>query len=309
MTRWTEFETAKQFIYAYLKENSADPLLFHPKVLIICGSGLGGIAKILRDDTVKIPYEQIPGFKVSTVPGHDGSLLFGRIGENRVPVVCMLGRLHYYEGYDLADVTFPVRVSCTLGVTYMIATNACGGVNESYKSGDLMVISDHINLAGMAGNHPLRGSNIDDMGPRFPAMSDAYDYQLRLKFFNVARQIGMKRSIHEGVYTYSCGPSFETRAECRMIRLLGGDVAGMSTTPEILVARHCGIICFGLSLVTNTIISEPPPSAREACLKGLPVEHAVNQSQGRTSHEEVLREGNEASKDVNVLMEAFVNQL
>ncbi|VEU20244.1 DEKNAAC101116 [Brettanomyces naardenensis] len=309
ITSYGRFEIAARAITDTLRSQNASKSLLSPKVLIICGSGLGGIAKILHGETVKIPYANIPGFKESTVSGHEGCLLFGKIGANDVPVVCMVGRLHYYEGYDFADATFPIRVVAVLGVRLLIATNACGGVNETYKPGDLMVINDHINLPGLAGNHPLRGPNFDEMGPRFPAMSDAYDFDLRLKFFNAVKKLGIERSIHEGIYTYCCGPSFETRAECRLIRSFGGDTVGMSTVPEILVARHCSMRCFGLSLVTNNVLSDPPPSAREASARGWTAEQVGNQSAGRTSHAEVLKEGQAASEDVNVIMKAFINEL
>lgn len=303
---YDKFDKAKDAITNQLKAHS-----FHlqPKVLIICGSGLGGIAKILQGDTVKISYEKIPGFRASTVPGHEGALLFGRIGQNHVPVMCMVGRLHFYEGYNYDEVTFPVRVAARIGVKYMIATNASGGVNLSYKPGDLMVISDHINLSGMAGNHPLRGINLDQMGPRFPAMSDAYSFELRYKFFGIVKKLGIKRSIHEGTYMLCCGPSFETTAECRMIRALGGDCVGMSTVPEIIVGRHCGLECFGLSLITNNVLSKPPPNALDAQNKGLTVKQVLANAEQKTNHAEVLREGKAASEDVNVLMEAFVNEL
>lgn len=288
---------------------AGEPALISPKALIICGSGLGGIAKILKGKTIKIPYVDIPGFCQSTVPGHIGCLLFGRIGENMVPVVCMVGRLHYYEGYSFEQVTFPVRVAASMGIKEMIATNASGGVNETYKAGDLMVISDHINIPGLAGSHPLRGSNLSHFGPRFPAMSDAYDLELRILFFKAVRKLGINRTIHEGIYTYCCGPSFETTAECRMIRMLGGDSVGMSTVPEIIVARHAGMRCFGLSLITNSVLSTPPPSAKEAISKGLTAVEMLKNGDEKTSHAEVLREGQNASEDVNIIIEAFVNTL
>lgn len=296
-----------------INQRTAGNVASKPLVLIICGSGLGGIADILQGPTVRIPYGEIPGFVVSTVSGHDGALLFGTIGTNQVPVVCMVGRLHFYEGWDFNQATFPIRVAAALGVKYMVATNAAGGINAEYKPGELMVINDHINLPGLGGNHPLRGPNLDKFGPRFLAMSDAYDFEMRIHFFDTARDLNITRHIHEGVYTYVSGPSFETRAECRMIRAWGGDTVGMSTVPEIIVGRHCGLRCFGLSLVTNAVVYRKPHFAKSASALGLTAEQVLGQvhdeAWGKASHEEVLAEGKAASEDVTILIEGFVNRL
>lgn len=273
-----------------------------PRVLIICGSGLGGISNILQSEPkLEVPYGEIPGFQMSTVPGHAGKLIFGVIGENRVPVVCMVGRLHFYEGYTFQQTTFPIRLSKKLGVSTVVVTNAAGGVNEKYVPGDLMIIDDHINFPGFAGYHPLRGPNLDEFGPRFQPLSDAYSHLLRKLFFDKAQELGVSRTIHEGVYLFAAGPTFESRAEVRMIRTLGGDAVGMSTVPEVIVARHCSMDVLALSLITNAGMGEKPPSAFEAKPKPL--------DEGMASHDEVLESANEASKDVQRIIEATVNAL
>lgn len=271
--------------------------LSKPRVLIICGSGLGGIAEVLKPEPrVEIPYGDIPGFAVSTVPGHVGKLIFGFMGT--VPVVCMVGRLHFYEGYTFQQTTFPVRLCKKLGVETVVVTNAAGGVNESFRPGDLMVISDHINFPGLAGYHPLRGPNLDEFGPRFQPLSDAYSHALRRRFFEAAKKLGVTRSIHEGTYLFAAGPTFESRAEVRMIRLLGGDAVGMSTVPEVIVARHCGMEVLAVSLITNAGMGEKPPSA---------MEDGRALHEGMASHDEVLESASEASQDVQRIVEAAVS--
>ncbi|EMG50388.1 PNP1 Purine nucleoside phosphorylase [Candida maltosa Xu316] len=279
------------------------PELSEPRVMIICGSGLGGIADILHDEPkLEISYSQIPGFKTSTVPGHAGKLVFGLIGENKVPVMCMVGRLHFYEGYSFQETTFPVRIAKVLGISSVIVTNAAGGVNSEFKPGDLMVIEDHINFPGLAGYHPLRGPNLSEFGPRFQPLSDAYDYDLRKLFITTARdKLGITRKIYEGTYFFAAGPTFESRAEVRMIRLLGGDAVGMSTVPEVIVARHSGLKVLALSLITNAGVGEKPPSAFD--------ENPVALDEGMASHDEVLEAADEASKDVEKIVEAVVNEL
>ncbi|GME77400.1 unnamed protein product [Ambrosiozyma monospora] len=309
---YKQLDLAKSTIELTIKSSQSQDStkLQKPKVLIVCGSGLGGISEILQGETIKIPYGSIPGFKTSTVPGHDGSLLFGLIGENKVPVMCMVGRLHFYEGYDFKEATFPIRVASLLGVEYLLVTNAAGGINSTYKPGDLMIINDHLNLPGLGGFHCLRGGNLSKFGPRFQPLSDAYDFNLRLKFLQIARDtLKLTRAIHEGVYCYASGPTFESRAEVRMIRAIGGDAVGMSTVPEVIVARHSGLKVFGLSLITNAGLGEPPVSALEAYEKGLTTESVVDQAAGMASHSEVLESADAASKDVKKLFEAFVNEL
>lgn len=273
---------------------------FAPQVLIICGSGLGGISSLISNK-IAIPYGTIPGFKTSTVQGHAGELQFGFIGTNRVPVMCMVGRLHYYEGYEFEDATFGVRLAKELGCDTVFVTNAAGGVRKGFKPGDLMVISDHIYFAGFSGSHPLRGPNLEKLGERFVPMSDAYDHSLRKTFFDSARALGITRSIHEGTYFFAAGPTFESRAEVRAIRTLGGDSVGMSTVPEVIVARHAGLRVFALSLITNSCVDTPAPSALE--------DDPVAMDDGIASHKEVLEYANEASKDVERIIQHAINSL
>ncbi|ODQ81625.1 hypothetical protein BABINDRAFT_159892 [Babjeviella inositovora NRRL Y-12698] len=281
---------------------ASSPELITPRVMIICGSGLGGIASILKGTTVEVPYETIPGFRQSTVQGHAGKLVFGLIGENKVPVMCMVGRLHFYEGYELSDTTFPVRLAHVLGVSVVVVTNAAGGVNAEYKPGDLMIINDHINFPGCAGYHPLRGANLDMFGPRFQPLSDAYDLELRQIFFHQAKKVlKVERAIHEGVYTFLAGPTFESRAEVRMLRVLGADAVGMSTVPEVIIARHCGMRVLAMSLITNAGVADPPASALD--------ENPTPLDAGMANHLEVLDEADRAAKDVQLIFEATINQL
>jgi len=214
-----------------------------PKIGIVLGSGLGVLGDMVEDKT-EIPYSTIPGFKESTVPGHEGKLIFGRLsGAN---VVLMQGRLHYYEGYSVQDIVFPTRILKLLGVETLILTNAAGGVNLSFSPGDLMLINDHINFTGQ---NPLRGTNEDKFGPRFPDMSEVYTPSLIEKAKKVAAQMGV--DIKEGVYMWFTGPSFETPAEIRMARTLGADAVGMSTVPEAIAAHHAGMKVIGISCITN----------------------------------------------------------
>ncbi|SCU93634.1 LAMI_0E15060g1_1 [Lachancea mirantina] len=275
---------------------------FEPRTLIICGSGLGGIEERIapRPVPLSIDYHEIPGFKTSTVAGHKGKLVFGVM--NGSPVVLMCGRLHSYEGHALHQTTFPIRALNQLqSIKYLIATNACGGLNTQYAVGDLMCLIDHINIPGLAGQHPLRGPNFDETGPRFLALSDAYDLQLRKLLFQKRLELGLERPLHEGTYTYVSGPTFETRAEARYIRAIGSDVVGMSTVPEVIIARHCGLRVLALSLVTNAVVEDPPASALD--------ENPVPIEKGKATHEEVLEEGFLASLDVQALVEAVVQEL
>ncbi len=213
-----------------------------PQTAIILGSGLGGLADAISNPLV-IPYSDIPHFKASTAVGHKGNLIFGLLGNT--PVVAMQGRFHYYEGYTMQEVTFPVRVFARLGVRRLLVSNAAGGINPDFKVGDLMVISDHINFMP----NPLIGKNIDTLAPRFPDMTTVYSKPLRERAHLIASQLGV--TLHEGVYVAETGPTYETPAEYRMYRLLGGDAVGMSTIPEVIVARHSGLEVFGLSVITN----------------------------------------------------------
>nr|WP_026092476.1 purine-nucleoside phosphorylase [Calidifontibacillus oryziterrae] len=214
-----------------------------PKVGLILGSGLGVLAEEI-ENPVNIPYEEIPEFPVSTVEGHKGQLVIGKL--QGIQVITMQGRFHFYEGYSLDKVTFPVRVMKAIGVEKLIVTNAAGGVNTSFEPGDLMIIKDHINFTGQ---NPLIGPNDLELGVRFPDMSEAYSGKLR----TVAKQVAASLNIpiKEGVYFGNTGPSYETPAEIRMTRILGGDCVGMSTVPEVIVARHAGIEVLGISCISN----------------------------------------------------------
>jgi purine-nucleoside phosphorylase len=219
---------------------------YHPRVGMILGSGLGGLANSIEKPDV-IPFKDIPGFPISTVMGHEGKVVIGML-ENQ-PVLVLQGRTHYYEGYSMAQVTFPIRVMQRLGVEMLVVTNAAGAVNPEYNPGDLMMITDHISLIGMAGNNPLRGPNLDEMGERFPDMSRAYDRAL----LETARKVARENSInlHEGVYICLSGPSFETPADLRFLRLIGADAVGMSTVPEVIIAHHGGTRVLGISGISN----------------------------------------------------------
>jgi purine-nucleoside phosphorylase len=219
-----------------------------PAVGIILGTGLGGLARDISVDTT-IPYQEIPGFPLSTVESHAGQLLFGKLGGK--PVVAMQGRFHRYEGYDLQQVTFPVRVMRALGVKTLIVSNACGGMHPLWAPGDLMLIADHINLLG---DNPLVGHNDESLGPRFPDMSMPYDKDLRALARGIATELGI--TLREGVYVAVAGPNLETRAEYRMLRMMGADVVGMSTVPEVIVANHGGMRVVGISIITDQCLPD-----------------------------------------------------
>jgi purine-nucleoside phosphorylase len=238
-----------------------------PRVGLILGSGLNPLAEAVADGVV-IPYGEIPHFPVTTVEGHVGQLIVGRLEGQAVAV--MQGRAHQYEGYSMAEVAFPVRVMQVLGIESLIVTNAAGGLNPEFRAGDVMLITDHINLVGMCGLNPLRGPNLDEFGPRFPDMSEPYDVHLRA----LAKQVAAEADVplREGVYICLAGPSFETRADLRFLRLIGADAVGMSTVPEVTVARHGGTRVLGLSGISNVAPLEGTPPAE-------------------TTHEEVLETG------------------
>ena len=217
---------------------------FNAEIGIILGTGLGGLVDEIEIIQI-LKYADIPNFPVSTVDGHKGQLIFGKLGGKNI--MALQGRFHFYEGYTMKEVTFPVRVMKDLGVKTLFVSNASGGLNPGFNVGDLMMITDHIN---MFGDNPLRGTNIPELGARFPDMSMAYDLHLR----NLARKISLKNEIElrEGVYVGVPGPTFETPSEYKMVRILGGDAIGMSTVPEVIVARHMGMSVFGISIITDS---------------------------------------------------------
>jgi len=232
---------------------------------IILGSGLGGVADSVQDGVI-LPFAEIPGWPVSTVKGHNGEMVLGSIQKKNVLI--MNGRIHYYEGYSMQLVTYPIRVMQKMGIKNLIVTNAAGAVNPDFQPGDVMLITDHLNIMGMTGENPLRGSNLDEFGPRFPDMSQAYNR----KMMETSRLIAKERDIvlKEGVYAGLSGPSFETPADLRFLRAIGADAVGMSTVPEVTVARHGDMDVLGLSGISNI-----------ANLDGTTV----------TTHEEVLAAG------------------
>lgn len=249
-----------------------------PKTAIILGTGLGQLASEITD-SYEFPYQDIPNFPVSTVEGHSGKLIFGKLGGK--DIMAMQGRFHYYEGYDMKEVTFPERVMYELGIETLFVSNAAGGMNPSFKIGDLMIINDHINLFP---EHPLHGKNFPT-GPRFPDMHEAYDKSLRQLADDIAKEKNI-RVVH-GVYVGVQGPTFETPAEYAMYHRLGGDAVGMSTVPEVIVARHCGIKVFGMSIITDLGI------------EGKPVE---------VSHEEVQEAANKAQPLMTEIMREIIKR-
>jgi purine-nucleoside phosphorylase len=239
---------------------------YQPEFGLVLGSGLGPLAEAVEDPEV-IPFADIPHFPLSSVPGHVGRMFIGRL-EGR-PVLVMQGRVHYYEGYSMGQVTFPIRIMQLLGIQTVILTNAAGGLNSSFKTGDVMLIVDHINLIGMAGQNPLRGPNDESLGTRFPDMSEAYDANLRTLALKVAA--GHDIDLKQGIYVCLAGPSFESPADLRFLRLIGADAVGMSTVPETITARHGGLRVLGLSGISNAL---PGPGVT-----------------AQTTHEEVLEAG------------------
>lgn len=235
---------------------------FCPEVLIILGSGLGNLGDRLKDP-IAVPYSEVPRMKYSTAPGHKGRFLAGVLGGKNV--LMMQGRLHFYEGWAAEDAVFPIRLAKLMGVEKLIVTNAAGGINTEYKPGELMLISDFIKLNAV---NPLIGPNIDEFGPRFPDMSKVFDREYMDLFRSVAEAHGER--VHEGVYFYCTGPQYETPAEIRAMRILGADAVGMSTVPECIAARHCGMRILGITLVTNMAagILDKPLSGEEVIEAG-----------------------------------------
>ncbi|XP_046364336.1 purine nucleoside phosphorylase-like isoform X2 [Haliotis rufescens] len=258
-----------------------------PVLGIICGSGLGGLADMVEDSDT-IPYSEIKDFPVSTVPGHMGYLVFGTLSGK--PVVLMRGRFHYYEGYPMWKVAMPVRVMKQMGVKTLFVTNAAGGINPDYKAGDMMIIKDHIDLPGLTGECVLIGKNDDRFGPRFPATVDIYDSKLRSMAAEIGKELGYGDYMREGVYIMIGGPTFETVAESRLLRLYGADAVGMSTVPEAVVAKHGGIRTFGISLITDMCSLEYEETRA-------------------TTHEEVLAMGELRAKDLQKLVTTMVERM
>ena len=245
-----------------------------PKTAIILGTGLGQLASEITD-SYEFPYSEIPNFPVSTVEGHAGKLIFGKLGGK--DIMAMEGRFHFYEGYNMMEVTFPVRVMYELGIETLFVSNASGGMNPEFKIGDLMIITDHINLFP---EHPLRGKNMPT-GPRFPDMHEPYDLKLVALADKIAEEKGIR--VMHGTYVGVQGPTFETPHEYKMYHLLGGDAVGMSTVPEVIVARHCGIKVFGISVITDLGGFEPPVQVSHE-----EVQIAANEAQPRMT--EIFRE-------------------
>lgn len=258
------------FEYAHFEAAAAairEVTAISPKTGLVLGSGLSPLADGV-EDPVSFPYGELPYFPESTVSGHAGQLVLGYLEDQ--PIVVMQGRAHYYEGYSMGEVTFPVRVMQLLGIERLIVTNAAGGLHPDFRPGDVMLITDHINLIGMAGLNPLRGPNVDRLGPRFPDMSQPYDGELGTRARHVAADNEL--NLQQGVYICLAGPSYETPADLRFLRLIGADAVGMSTVPEVTVARQGGTRVLGLSGITNVLPLEGEPVVE-------------------TSHEEVLETG------------------
>lgn len=259
------------------------PAKWAPQVGIILGSGLGALADEV-DAVASISYGDIPGFANSSVVGHAGRMVLGSLEGKRVLV--MQGRYHFYEGHDIQHVTFPVRVMKALGVEILVVTNAAGGLNPDFRAGDLMLITDHINLFGWGGQNPLIGPNDADLGPRFPSMNPAYDPDLRRKALEAARECNVP--LKQGVYIVLAGPNYETAAELRLLRQWGADAVGMSTVPEVIVARHSGLRVAGISNITNM---------------------ALGDSEEPVNHDEVLAVAEESRPRFINLMKALVRRL
>jgi len=280
-----EFYTREQ--YAAAAQVVLSRTRHKPRVAMILGSGLGALADELKDRDV-IPYADIPLFPRSTVEGHAGRMVIGRL--EGVAVAMMQGRAHYYEGYSIQQIAFPVRTFQQMGVETLIVTNAAGGLNPRFKAGELMLITDHINLVGMAGLNPLRGPNDPEIGPRFPDMSRAYDLELRAIAKRVAAREGIP--LNEGVYIMLAGPSFETPADMRFLLAIGADAVGMSTVSEVTAARHGGTRVLGISGIANTL------SASDAAV-----------GHDDTTHEEVLAAGKVLAPRLAALIRGVLREI
>lgn len=264
-----------------------------PRVGLITGSGLAGLADQVAEPT-RIPYGDIPHFPQSTVAGHPGELVLGVL--EGVPVVIQRGRVHFYEGYTMQQVTLPIRVMRALGADTLVVTNAAGGLNPNFSPGDIMVIRDHINFTGLAGFNPLRGPNDPDMGPRFPLMAGAYSPRLRRLAHELAADLGF--ALQSGVYAGLAGPTFETPAELRFLQMIGADAVGMSTTPEVTVARHGGMSVLGFSIIGNLALPDEIESAVEA-----------GDDSVMEVHDEVLEAGQQAVPRLQAVIRGVLRRL
>ena len=279
----TTIETAKHVETAVqtIRQHTS----YQPTIGLVLGSGLSELANSIQDPDI-IPYEEIPGWPQSTVVGHSGRLVIGTMEGKQVLV--QQGRAHYYEGYNMEQITLPVRVMNALGIKTLIVTNAAGGINASFSPGDLMLITDHINFLGIAGLNPLRGPNDDRIGPRFMDMIGTYDLGLR----KLAKETAVANNftLQEGTYAYVAGPSFETPAELRFLRTVGADAVGMSTVPTVVVARHAGLRIMGISSITNMAVPDPKPGTV-------------------LDHEEVMEMGKQIVPRLTTLLRGILQQL
>lgn len=256
-----------------------------PKIGIICGSGLGDLVNII-DNPISIPYARIPHFPKSTVVGHTGELVFGE--RDQVPVVCMRGRVHLYEGYDVHECIRPVRLMAMLGISILCVTNAAGNVNKDFRPGDFMIIKDHISFPSLAGENPLRGPHDKRLGERFVVMANAYDSQLIREFEKVSVELGLNQNVRKGVYAMVVGPTYETIAEAKALKLLGADAVGMSTVHEIIAAHQMGVRCLAVSLLTNDVITD------------------YDSTEDITEHDNVVEMGTKRSGDFIKLILSFI---
>jgi len=272
VSNFEKVQVAKEYLKSKIKEV--------PKYVVVLGSGLGSFVEGL-EEVVEIKYQEIPGWPISTAPGHAGALIYGK--KKKVPILVMKGRVHYYEGYSMEEVVFPVRVFGAMGVKYYIATNASGGINRMLSPGDIVLVKDHINFLG---DNPLRGRNIEEWGPRFPDMTEAYDRKLMLLAEKCAHDVGEK--LAKGVYIAFTGPSFETPAEIRMAEVMGADVVGMSTVPEVITARHMGMRVCVFSCVAN---------------------YAAGITDSPLCHEEVLEAMEKTAGRLNMILEKLITSL
>lgn len=280
---WEEIEESASYIRAHSK--------YRPSVCIITGSGLGLLADEVKGGE-PIPYEEVPHFLPTTVQGHAGELVLGELAGKVVAV--MRGRIHFYEGHPLQRIAFPVRVMHALGTDALIITNAAGGLRADFRAGDLMVITDHINLVGMAGFSPLWGPNDPRLGPRFVDMSTAYDVRLQELALSVGEELGL--DLQQGVYVMSAGPTFETPADVKFLRLIGADAVGMSTVPEVIVARHQGSRVLGISHISNVIPVD-----------GVAAEERPLDEEGL--HQEVLEAGRKVVPKLSLLIKGIVGKM